>query len=217
MAGNLAADCRSFKSAVTYSAPQSQAFIEYEEKRSRFITYLEPVSSRAQALEFLESLRLLYPDARHHCWVYVVGDPASAIELAFSDDGEPSGTAAKPMLNVLQHRGVGNCMAVVVRYFGGVKLGAGGLVRAYSTSISQVVDAANLKEYVPHCEVQLLCDFDQESQLRHWLIPLEGVVVSVEYSANVALRITLPSAQREALLERLELQGGGRMQLAKNV
>lgn len=217
MARHSSAHCYSFKNPVTYSAPQAQSFIEFEEKRSRFITYLEPVSSRAQALEFLDSLRELYPDARHHCWVYVVGDPASATELAFSDDGEPSGTAAKPMLNVLQQRAVGDCMAVVVRYFGGVKLGAGGLVRAYSTSISQVVDAANLKVHVPHCEVSVVCDFDQESLLRRWLEPLGGRVVDVEYTASVAVLVDLPKIQRAALVERVALQGGGRMSVQKNV
>lgn len=217
MEGHFAADCRPPKNPVTYSAPQAQALIEFEEKRSRFITYLEPVSGRAQALEFLDSLRELYPDARHHCWVYVVGDPACATELAFSDDGEPSGTAAKPMLNVLQHRGVGDCMAVVVRYFGGVKLGAGGLVRAYSTSVSQVVDAADLKEHVPHCELCVVCDFDQESQLRRWLESLNGQVVSVEYTANVSVSVNLPEVQRAALVERVALQGGGRMKVVKNV
>lgn len=202
---------------MTYFAPSAQAFIEYEEKRSRFITYLEPVVSRAQALDFLALLRERYPDARHHCWVYVVGDPASAQELAFSDDGEPSGTAAKPMLNVLQHRAVGDCMAVVVRYFGGVKLGAGGLVRAYSTSISQVLDAAELHEHIPYCEVHLRCDFDQESQLRRWLEPLAGQVVSVDYSSVVEMQLSLPAVERAVLVKKVELQGGGRMQLLKSV
>lgn len=217
MAGYFAADCHPPKNLVTYLAPRAQASIEFEEKRSRFITYLQPVSSRAQALKFLESLRELYPDARHHCWVYLVGDPVCATELAFSDDGEPSGTAAKPMLNVLQHRNIGDCMAVVVRYFGGVKLGAGGLVRAYSTSISQVVDAADLKEYVPLCELCVVCDFDQESQLRRWLEPLGGQIVSVEYSSSVAVSVNLPQIQRAALVERVALQGGGRMKVVKSV
>ena len=184
---------------------------EFEEKRSRFISYLEPVQSRAAALEFLQALKLLYPDARHHCWAYVVGDPASAAEQAFSDDGEPSGTAGKPILNVLKHRSVGDCMAVVVRYFGGIKLGAGGLVRAYSSAVSKVVDAADLAEYIAITKLRLSCDYDQESLLRRLLESERGSVLSVDYSSSVVLTVSLPESGSDSLLQLMSAQGGGRM------
>jgi|TARA_B110000116_G_scaffold267996_1_gene281275 uncharacterized YigZ family protein len=196
---------------VSYTSPHSSISTEFEEKRSRFISYLVPVQSRVAALEFLQALKRRYPDARHHCWAYIVGDPASAVEQAFSDDGEPSGTAGKPILNVLQHRAVGDCMAVVVRYFGGIKLGAGGLVRAYSSAASRVVDAADLVEYVAITELHLSCDYDQESLLRRLLIRECGSVLSVDYEATVVLTVSLPESRCDTLLQLMSVQGGGRM------
>lgn len=200
-------------SVLTFQVLVKPVWVEFEEKRSRFVAYLEPVEGRQQALEFLESLRLLYPDARHHCWTYVVGDPACAEELAFSDDGEPGGTAGKPMLNVLQHRALGNCMAVVVRYFGGIKLGAGGLVRAYSNAVSLAVDAAELQSFVPIASLRLGCDFDQESLLRRMLESLSGEVLAVDYAVGVVLQVALPAANIRALELKLSEQGRGRMLL----
>lgn len=196
---------------MSYLEPDAPAFVELEEKRSRFITFLEPVDSRSAALDFVELLRQRYPDARHHCWAYIVGDPKSATELAFNDDGEPSGTAGKPMLNVLQHREVGNCVAVVVRYFGGTKLGAGGLVRAYSGAVSAVVDSADLSVFVPRDELRLSCDYDQESHLRHLLSGLQAEVVSVQYAQAVILSVSLPASFRSELIEQLSRRGQGRM------
>ncbi len=196
---------------MSYTSPHSSISIEFEEKRSRFISHLVPVQSRVAALEFLQVLKLRYPDARHHCWAYIVGDPVSAVEQAFSDDGEPSGTAGKPILNVLQHRAVGDCMAVVVRYFGGIKLGAGGLVRAYSSAASKVIDAADLVEYVAISELHLCCDYDQESLLRRLLDSEQGRVLSVEYSSFVVLKVSLPESGSVHLLQLMSAQGGGRM------
>ena len=106
------------------------------EKNSEFITFLQPVSDREQALHWLQHYREHYKDAAHVCWAYIIGNTRQPQTQAFSDDGEPSGTAGKPMLHVLTERELGNCLAVVVRYFGGIKLGAGGLVLASMLSIS---------------------------------------------------------------------------------
>lgn len=213
MARGSAACSGSHQLAVTYTTPKSSVSAEIEEKRSRFICYLEPVNSRAAALAFLQVLKLRYPDARHHCWAYVVGDPASASEQAFNDDGEPSGTAGKPILNVLQHRAVGNCMAVVVRYFGGIKLGAGGLVRAYSSAVSKVVDTADLEEYIAVISLSLTCGYDQESLLRRLLESEQGRVLSVEYSSSVVLAVSLSESGLDHLLQLMSDQGGGRMRV----
>src|SRR6187431_3116495 len=115
-----------------------------EEKNSDFLTFLHPVTSRDEAMVHIELYRKKYPDANHVCWAYVIGNTRQPQTQAFSDDGEPSGTAGKPMLHVLTERDVGNSLAVVVRYFGGVKLGAGGLVRAYSAAVSEAVNHAEL-------------------------------------------------------------------------
>ena len=145
-------------------------------------------------MSFLDNARQRYPDARHHCWAYMLGDPVSASSAAMSDDGEPSGTAGKPILNVLQHKGVGDVMLVVTRYFGGVKLGAGGLVRAYSAAAQQVMEQLEIKERVACQSLKVQCDFSVEQSLRHFLGLQAAVIDSVAYSEQVELTISLPVA-----------------------
>lgn len=106
-------------------------------KKSEFIAYAYPVTSRGQAMFHVEQLREQYPDARHFCWAYIIGDPDNTTSAGFDDDGEPSGTAGRPILNVLQHKSIGNVIVIVVRYFGGIKLGAGGLTRAYAALLKR--------------------------------------------------------------------------------
>lgn len=118
--------------------------VEQEIKRSRFISFLEPVSSAEAARNFIESVRKLYPDARHHCTAFVIRVDGSSPITRSNDDGEPAGTAGMPMLNVLLGADLVDVCAVVVRYFGGIKLGTGGLVRAYGSSVTQAIEAAEL-------------------------------------------------------------------------
>lgn len=118
--------------------------VETEVKHSRFIAVLRRVDGPVKAQEFLDEQRRRYPDARHHCWAYVTGNEPSERAERAGDDGEPGGTAGVPMLQVLRARDLVDVAVVVTRYFGGVKLGAGGLVRAYSGAVAAVVDAARL-------------------------------------------------------------------------
>lgn len=127
-------------------APGPDVVAETEVKHSRFLTAVRRVGSAEEALTFVDERRRLHPDARHHCWAFVVGaDPVSRAERA-SDDGEPGGTAGVPMLQVLHHRDLVDVAVVVTRWFGGIKLGAGGLVRAYSGAVSTTLDSATLVE-----------------------------------------------------------------------
>lgn len=171
----------------------------YEIKKSEFICQLAPAADREAAMAVLESCRQQYPDARHHCWAYILGDPRQPISQAFSDGGEPAGTAGKPMLNVLQHRRLGNCMAVVSRYFGGVKLGAGGLVRAYSTATQNAVEGASLEKFIPAEIIKLACEFSAEANLRHFLSGIDASIELVEYQHRAILTVRLAKAQRPAL------------------
>ena len=115
---------------MSYAVPAASCEQEYVVKRSRFIARVVPVNSRADVNAAVARAREDYPDARHHCWAYLLGPPGKAAGAGMSDDGEPAGTAGKPILNVLQHGHLGDVLVIVVRYFGGIKLGAGGLVRA---------------------------------------------------------------------------------------
>ena len=127
-------------SYYTLSDPYT-ATLEF--KKSQFLGFGYPIDSREQLMFHVEQLRNQYPDARHVCYGYIIGDPHNTTSAGFDDDGEPGGTAGKPILNVLQHKGIGNCVVIVVRYFGGIKLGAGGLTRAYSSTAQAVVDNMN--------------------------------------------------------------------------
>jgi len=131
-------------------------------KKSRFLGCVEPISSHQAGLERVLELRKQYPDARHICYSMLVGG-----QVRQSDDGEPSGTAAMPMLRVLQHKELDQVLATVVRYFGGVKLGAGGLVRAYSQAISEPLNKARLIEIKQTSELSLALDYEFQSLLRH--------------------------------------------------
>lgn len=168
-----------------------------EEKNSDFLTFLHPVTSREEAMVHIELYRKKYPDANHVCWAYVIGNTRQPQTQAFSDDGEPSGTAGKPMLHVLTERDVGNSLAVVVRYFGGVKLGAGGLVRAYSGAVSDAVNHAELVQVTPSVQIHVVVDFAKETKIRHLVNQYQGQILDVSYAAAVNIHISLAAADVE--------------------
>ena len=176
-------------------------------KKSEFIAYAYPVTSREQAMFHVEQLRAKYADARHHCWAYIIGDPDNTTSAGFDDDGEPSGTAGRPILNVLQHKSIGNVIIIVVRYFGGIKLGAGGLTRAYAGSAQAAVDEMVLLPYVPMAQVQIIAEFATEAQCRYVVEDLGGNIDDVTYSKQVTLTVTLAEADIDYLKERLAMDG----------
>lgn len=173
------------------------------EKNSDFLTFLHPVNNREQAMQWVEQYRARYPDANHVCWAYIIGNTRQPQTQAFSDDGEPGGTAGKPMLHVLTERELGNCLAVVVRYFGGVKLGAGGLVRAYSNAVSQAAAKAGLCEVSPSIALSISVSFAFEARLRQLLQQCKATLDEVSYSDKVTVSITLPQDAEQALCDQL--------------
>ncbi|MCP8899798.1 IMPACT family protein [Gilvimarinus xylanilyticus] len=182
-----------------YRALAAEHVNEYEEKRSQFITVLVPVCSREQAMDALVRIKAERPGANHYCWAYIVGAADQPKTAAFSDDGEPSGTAGKPMLHVLQHRDAGDCLAVVVRFFGGVKLGAGGLVRAYSASVSGALDGAAWRSVVPKQAVIIEVPFPLEQKMRHLLGEYSVQDIEAEYRESVSLCFELAQGQVSSL------------------
>ncbi|MRI33795.1 YigZ family protein [Endozoicomonas sp. OPT23] len=169
---------------------------ETEVKKSRFITFLKKAHSRADALKLQNELRAAYPDASHHCLAFVAGPPEGNTSIGFDDDGEPGGTAGKPMLNVLQHKKIGEVVAVVVRYFGGTKLGAGGLVRAYGSAVQAAVDHLPVMERIAMIEGQLQTAYQNEQAIRHILGVLAGNIVDCQYTDNVMLEWALPKSHK---------------------
>lgn len=169
---------------AVYKVPEQPLECEIEVKKSRFIASAALAENRGQALEILALAKQKYPDARHHCWAYLIGNPNSPLTVAMSDDGEPSGTAGKPILNVLQHKHVGDIMLVVSRYFGGVKLGAGGLVRAYSSAAESLMQQLKSVDKVPLSRCCLIGGYALEQTLRHWLSLHQGEIEAVNYDFN---------------------------------
>jgi len=145
-------------------------------KKSRFITSIFGVSSKDQALDHIRTISTKEIGANHNCYAYIVGPPSSPEDIHCSDDGEPSGTAGRPMLNILQYENIGNILVVVTRYFGGIKLGSGGLVRAYSNGLKLAMAEAGLKEYVEKKRLQLGLHYQFEGTFRH-ICGDNGVVI----------------------------------------
>jgi len=175
-----------------YPIPAAPVEVATEVKKSRFIARAAHCSSRAAAQSLLGRARSDYPDARHHCWAYRLGDPACPHSAAMADDGEPSGTAGKPILNILSHQPIGDLMLIVIRYFGGIRLGAGGLARAYAQAAKLALDALPIKPYTPQLETVVRCEFSQEPLLRHWLASHQGQILAASYDRQVQLHLRLP-------------------------
>lgn len=192
---------------MSYKTLAKAVTARLEIKKSDFIAYAYPVHSREQAMFHVEQLRVQYADARHWCWAYIIGDPDNTTSAGFDDDGEPSGTAGRPILNVLQHKSIGNVIIIVVRYFGGIKLGAGGLTRAYAGSAQAAVDQMALSPYVAMSQVQILAEFATEAQCRYVVESLNGSIDEVTYSKQVILTVTLAEVDIETLKQRLAMDG----------
>lgn len=199
----------------TFLIPAARVEHELVVNKSRFIAWVAPASDREQAMALLQEARLEYPDARHHCWAYVLGNPGNAASAAANDDGEPSGTAGKPILNVIKHKGIGNIMVVVIRYFGGIKLGAGGLVRAYSAVTQQAVDELELIEQRPLVSVDITLDYSHEPQLRRWMEDRAGALDSTQYGAGIVMTYRLEAAHLDELSDLLAAWQGASVSITQ--
>ncbi len=175
-------------------------------KKSRFIGCVEPMADRAGAVARVAALRAEHPGAVHICWALLAGGQAAAV-----DDGEPGGTAGRPMLEVLRHQDLEGVLATVVRYWGGIKLGAGGLLRAYTDSVAQALLTA---EKLPLLRLQTLrctVPYSFEGLLRREIEAAQAQLLEVQHGSQVELSFSLPEAAVAALMERLSEAGQGRI------
>lgn len=192
-----------------YPIPAGQHRVEEEIDRSRFITSVACTPTVEAAREFIAARRAEFADASHNCWAYVVGPPGSTGQVGYSDDGEPHGTAGRPMFTVLEHCGVGDITAVVTRYFGGTLLGRGGLVRAYSGGVKQALETLPLAEHRPMVDLAIVVEYSVLAQIQRLLPEYEAEIVAQDYAADVSLRIHLPESRSDALQQALlELTAG---------
>ncbi|AKA38495.1 IMPACT family protein [Yersinia ruckeri] len=196
-----------------YLIPAASVSVNEEIKKSRFITLLAHTRGVNEAKAFIQQVKSEHPTARHHCWAFVAGAPTDSQQLGFSDDGEPSGTAGKPILAQLLGSHIGEITAVVVRYYGGIKLGTGGLVKAYGSGVQQALKQTEVKYKVPQLEYTLLCDYAQLAMVESLLQQVDGQILQGEYGAQVSLRLSLPATLACQIGDKLRDLSRGSLQL----
>ena len=172
-------------------------------RRSRFIVSIARVSSTEEAKAFIERIRVEHPTATHNCWAFNAGAPEDTAQVGASDDGEPQGTAGRPMLTVLLHSGVGEIAAVVTRYFGGTLLGTGGLVRAYQGSVKQGLDSLpvvlreDMQRFVVSIEPHQVSDF------QHFLAEAKGRVLTSDFRFDATFEVEIPKPHAQSFADRM--------------
>lgn len=198
----------------SWLVPAAPVIVTEEIKKSRFITLLAHTHGVEAAKAFVSQVRQDHPDARHHCLAWVAGAPDDSQQLGFSDDGEPAGTAGKPMLAQLMGSGVGEITAVVVRYYGGIKLGTGGLVKAYGGGVQLALSQLQTLRKVPLTEYTLQCEYGLLTAVESLISQFEGQIVQADYLAAVQLRVALPQTQVDGFSLRLADISRGALQLS---
>ena len=168
---------------------------EIVEKKSRFLAHIRPVETEEEVQTFLEEIRKTYWDARHHCFAYILGPDQSVMRL--SDDGEPSQTAGKPMMDVLMGEGLYYVCAVVTRYFGGTLLGTGGLVRAYSQAVKAGLSNGTIIEKIPGEIWKLSCTYTDLGKIQYIAGQMDVKILSSQYTDQVELTVLLPEKQKD--------------------
>lgn len=188
-----------------YYLPTRYGTAEFVEKKSRFIGEIWPVSTEEEARQRVADVKKKYHDARHSCWCFLLRDGT----IRYSDDGEPQGTAGQPMLEVFSRAGITDCVCVVTRYFGGVLLGTGGLVRAYTRSAKDALDAAGVTVERLWDRLLVPCSYGQFEKVRQETQWHGGVIEDTDYGADIMLTVLTPEGSTQAYLEGLtELSAG---------
>mgnify|MGYP002797900241 FL=1 len=184
---------------------------EIVEKKSRFIAHVQAVDSVEEAQEFIEAVKKKYWDARHNCSAFSVGEMNPLTRC--SDDGEPGGTAGKPILEVIQGSGIRNIVIVVTRYFGGTLLGTGGLVRAYTEAAKAGIENAVIIEKIPATRMKLFTEYTDLGKIQYILAQNQVTVENTEYTDKVEIRALFPEKEKKALCRALTESTGGRVHI----
>ena len=181
---------------MQYRTIRAAASAEFVEKRSRFIGYISPVTTQQDAIAFIDSIKSKHWDATHNVPAYIIREGNIC---RFSDDGEPQGTAGMPILDVLRRENITNVCCVVTRYFGGVLLGTGGLVRAYTKSAQLGLEAAGINQMSSYSVLLITCPYSLLGVVQNILPEHDCMTDEIEYAADVTLTVTLPEGGEEAL------------------
>lgn len=187
----------------SYLIPSETLQIEEEIKRSRFISFLFHCNSLQKLKLVLTDIKRVHPGASHYCYAFIAGKPNDSGAMGSSDDGEPAGSAGRPMLAVLQGANIGEIGAVVVRYYGGTKLGVGGLVRAYSSGLRQGLGQLPTQLKQLRYPARLRCDYTQLRDVEHLLQQLDAVIIEKQFAEAVDIQFAIGKQQRSLLVESL--------------
>lgn len=179
-------------------------------KKSRFISFVYKVASHEEALEAIDKTKVIYPGANHYCWAYSLVDNN---QLRFSDDGEPSGSAGKPILSHIQGLGVSNVLVVVVRYFGGTKLGVGGLVRAYGQAAKEALALTKLIHVKPQSEILIEYDYSETVNVDNLLNRYDIQIIKENYSNLISKVIKICTSEKSIFLEEITNITKGRVKV----
>ena len=185
---------------------------ELKIKRSTFIAHFHYVQTMQEAKKYISKITDKHKTANHNCWAYIVGEKGETFHS--SDAGEPSGTAGQPMLNVLKKHEMTNIVAVVTRYFGGVKLGIRGLIEAYGETVEEVIGILPLKKLIKLCTYKISCGYDFADQLKYKIEQLKAEVSNVDYTAEVTISISIEEHLKDDLEKYLiELEKAGKLRI----
>ncbi len=190
-------------SQTRYPIPAAPCRCEIEVNRSRFIASIEMVETPDQAQDFVARLKQEFPTANHNCWAYLCGPPGSSDRIGLSDDGEPHGVAGKPLLTALQHSGLGDLAVVVTRFFGGIKLGKGGMVKAYTQAAQSALEQLDVAEKIAWEELRFSCAYPLLSSIERLLPDYEATILEQQFAAQVVLHIRVAQEHLVALRTRL--------------
>ncbi len=185
---------------MEYKTVDKEACDEFIEKRSRFIGYIKPVTTKEEAVDYINSIKSKHWDATHNVYAYVLRDGQTR---RYSDDGEPQGTAGMPVLDVLLKENLTDCVVVATRYFGGILLGGGGLVRAYSHTAKIAVDAGGVATMRLCAVMSVQCDYNFYGKLNALVPEFDGVVDDTEFSENVSMKFRIPADREQKFQKKL--------------
>lgn len=181
--------------SARYPVPAGRHEVEQVIDRSRFRCTIERVRTTDDAQRFVKDMQATYPEATHNCWAYLVGAPGSTDRIGMSDDGEPHGTAGRPMLTVLAHSGLGEIAAVVTRWYGGIKLGTGGLVKAYGGAVQEALATLPTVERVETVDLRFEVSYAQVGAVLQLLPTVPAEVLAQEFGTDASFVVRVPREQ----------------------
>jgi uncharacterized YigZ family protein len=193
----------------SYFIPSGSIRVEQNVKRSLFICYIEHCTTPAEADEFIRRISEKHKDANHNCWARIAGSPLDPAGYGMNDDGEPRGCAGKPMFNVLHHSGIGEICVVVSRYFGGIKLGTGGMARAYSSTVQLAMGELQTKEKIHYSLISLILPYNLAKTVEHLVKAENGIITDSDYGVDIKLRLEIPQDAEEDFHKKILEAGQG--------